>query len=50
VLAFGAGAAALVVVPFIERRGNRKAAMILTISGIFAIVYILAMTIAGYST
>jgi cytochrome b6 len=48
VLAFGAGAGALVLVPFIDRPASRRAAKILTFAGILVVLYILAMTIAGY--
>ena len=38
----------MLVVPFIEDRAGRKAAMVLTVTGIAALLYIAIMTLAGY--
>ena len=48
VLTFGFGGMVLLVVPFIENRAGRKAAMALTATGIAALLYVAIMTLAGY--
>ncbi|MFN8061932.1 MAG: cytochrome bc complex cytochrome b subunit [Vicinamibacterales bacterium] len=49
VLAFGAAAAALVVLPFLDRRSSRgQPSPIVTVIGVLAIVYLVIFTILGY--
>ena len=48
VLAFSFGGIVLLVVPFIENRAGRMAAMVLTATGIVALLYVAIMTLAGY--
>jgi len=48
VLVFGLGGIVLLFVPFIESRAGRKAAVALMAGGILVLLYIAAMTAAGY--
>jgi cytochrome b6 len=48
VLGFGGAGLALLLVPFIENRGGRKATALLTAAGVIALLYIVAMTFVAY--
>jgi cytochrome b6 len=48
VLGFSLCGIVLLLVPFIENRAGRKAAVILTAAGILALLYIATMTLAGF--
>jgi len=48
VLAFSFAGIVLLVIPFIENRAGRRAAMALTATGIAALLYVAIMTLAGY--
>jgi cytochrome b6 len=49
ILVFGFAGLVLLLVPFIENRGGRRATAILTAAGIVALLYIAAMTVLGYA-
>jgi cytochrome b6 len=48
VLVFGLGALAFLIIPFIEKGSSRAAALALTAAGVFTLLYIVVMTVAGY--
>jgi cytochrome b6 len=50
IVAFGFVAMLLFIVPFVDRTENRKRRLIFNIIGVVAILYIVVMTIIGYTT
>jgi cytochrome b6 len=48
VLAFGAAAAVWLILPFLERPGSRRASQWIKGAGIFALAYMVVMTVYGY--